>query len=265
MTTLNEAAKVYYEQSLAGTRIPDSDWFTAVGFNQVPNYRRVAALGNNSGIDIGTPEDVWSSGGIYPFLSAASALEIISSSVNDTAAGTGARTVLINGLDGSYVEISETVTLNGTTPVALTKTYLRINNAFIMSAGSLEVNAGNIDIRSPASTVRAQIPTGYGITRSSLYTVPAGHTLSELSLFCCINRSGGGAVRYATIATLFRNTNGFYRMPLEVSMSSNTPYRHDGNPGIIVAEKTDFLVRCNNVTVNATDITAAWLGVLKKN
>lgn len=265
MSTLPEAAKVYYEQSLAGTRIPDSDWFTAIGFNQVPGYRRVAALGNNPSIDVGTSEDVWAGGGIYPFLAAASALEVVSSSASDGVGGVGARTIVINGLDNLYVEMSEVVTLNGTTPVPLTKSFLRINNSLIMSAGSSEVNVGTIDIRSPSSTVRAQIPIGYGITRSSLYTVPAGHTLSELSLFGCINRTGGGAVRYATMATMFRSSSGFYRMPLEVSMSSNTPYRHDGNPGIIIAEKTDFLVRCTNVTVNGTDITAAWLGVLRKN
>ena len=45
-----------------------------------------------------TPEDIWSGGGTYTGFDAVSALQInvVSSSANDTAAGSGARGVLLN-------------------------------------------------------------------------------------------------------------------------------------------------------------------------
>lgn len=266
MTALNDSAKSFYEGSLTGSLIPGLDYFSAVSAGIVPDTRRVAALGNNPSIDTGTDEDIWSGGGFYPYPAVAVTLEAVSSSAADTAAGTGARTILVNGLDLNYVEQSETVILNGLSAVALTKSYLRINSSFITSAGSGKVNSGSISIRDTgAGTTRAIIPLGYGATRQSVYTVPAGHTLTELSLFASINRSGGGAVRYATVAIYIGSPLGFYRLPLEFSVSSNTPYRHDGNPGIVIQEKSDFAIRCTNVTVNSTDVTAAWLGVLRKN
>jgi hypothetical protein len=238
------------------------DYFAAVGFSQIDGHTRVAAFGNNPDIDSG-PEDVWSGGGLYPWMSADTALEVLSSSANDTAAGTGARTVLIVGLNSSHAPISQTITLNGTTPVAIPTSLFRINSALIMSAGSGEVNNGDITIRvAGAGATRAVIQAGYGIARQSQYTVPAGYTLSVISLLFCINRPS--SARDATVATFVRNPQGFYRMPLELSVDGN-PYRHDGNPGIILPEKTDFGLRCNYVSAANTDMTGAWLGILKQS
>lgn len=72
---------------------------------------------------------------------------MLSDSVNDTAAGTGARTVFISGLDSNYDVISETVTLNGTSAVQTVRSYLRVNSFLIMSAGSGKTNAGSITLR----------------------------------------------------------------------------------------------------------------------
>lgn len=85
-------------------------WFhnflQAIGFSQVPGYRRVTALGNNPDVDTGAAEEIWTAGGIYPFMTAATSLEIVSSSAADDSAGTGARTVLVNGLDAAYAEVA---------------------------------------------------------------------------------------------------------------------------------------------------------------
>lgn len=84
-----------------------NDFLQAVAYGQVPGYRRVTALGNNPDVDSGTvPEDIWAGGGAYPWMTGATALEIVSSSANDAAAGTGARTVTINGLDINYAEVA---------------------------------------------------------------------------------------------------------------------------------------------------------------
>jgi hypothetical protein len=83
------------------------DFLQAVGLGQVPGYRRVTAIGNNPDLDTATlPEDIWSGGGQYPWMTGATALEVVSDSANDAAAGTGARTVTINGLDINYAEVA---------------------------------------------------------------------------------------------------------------------------------------------------------------
>ena len=45
--------------------------------------------------------------------------------------------------DKLYVEINETIQLNGQTPVITTKSYLRVFRAYVEQAGSGETNDGN--------------------------------------------------------------------------------------------------------------------------
>jgi len=241
------------------------DFYTAVGLGMVPGVRRVTALGNNPDIDTATfPETVWTGGGLYPWMTATTSLEIVSTDATDSSAGVGARTVLINGLDINYVEVAQTITLNGLTPVVIPTQLFRINNALVMTSGSTQTNVGDINIRDAgAGTVRGIIPAGYGITRQAVYTVPAGFTLSVHSILGSMVRSGASAS--ATIATFFRSPTGTYRLPLEFSISDTVPYRHEGIPGIISTEKTDVALRCTFVNANNTALTAAFLGVLISN
>lgn len=242
------------------------DFLINVGFGLADGYTRVTALGNNPDIDTGTiPEDIWTGGGAYPWMTAATALEIVSSSANDAAAGTGARTVLINGLDANYVAVAQVITLDGITPVAIPTNLFRINSALIMSAGTGKVNAGDITIRDAgAGTTRAILPLGYGITRQSIYTVPAGSTLQIVSQFFGFNEVAGGN-KFARFATYIQSPNGFYRLPLELAVGDEPPYRHDGIPGLVLPEKTDFALRCTAVSGENTNLTAAWLGVQRLN
>jgi hypothetical protein len=260
MSSFNDIEKAYYDQVSC-----END--SAIGYGLVPNYRRIVALGNNPDVDNATaPEDVMSQGGLFTFPPSAAATEVVSSSANDTAAGTGVQTIRVLGLDANYNEIQEDVSLNGTTPVALVNQYLRVNSAFSLTSGSGHINAGTITVRQTVGPVTLiVIPIGYGQSRTSLYTVPAGYTLQVKSILGCINRNTAAAVYYATVATVFRTSNGNVRLPLEFSFSSNTPYRHEGDPGLIITEKMDFMMRCTNVAQDNTDVTAAWLGVLKKN
>jgi hypothetical protein len=142
----------------------------------------------------------------------------------------------------------------------------RINSAIILTAGSGGVNASDITIRDAGGgTTRAIIPAGFGITRQSIFTVPAGNTLQIISQIFSINRSGGGAQRFATFQTFFQTSAGVHRLPLELSISDQNPYRHDGVPGITVPEKTDFCHRCAVVSNDNTNVSGGWLGVMRLN
>lgn len=119
---------------------------------------------------------------------------IKSSSANDTAAGTGARTVKITYFTqlgaGPY---TETVTLNGTTAVNLVNSdHCYIEKMEVLTGGSLGWNAGTITLYTGAGGTGTAVGSiGYGIVYSSAgdnqtlwahHYVPAGKTISIYNL-----------------------------------------------------------------------------------
>ena len=152
-----------------------------VARGQITGHRSVAVFGYNPDVDQ-TRVTVWPYTGIIPFPATAIQMKVSSSDANDTAAGTGARTVYVEGLDANHREISETVTLNGQTAVLTTKSYLHINEAYVATAGSGNSAAG--DIYFGTGVVTAGVPaTVYDLIKfdynrriTGSYTIPAGYT-----------------------------------------------------------------------------------------
>lgn len=127
----------------------------------------------------------------------ASTLEAISSSTNDTAVGTGARTITIYGLDASFNLISETLSMNGTSVTShTTQSFIRVYRVAVDTVGTYATssvngaNLGNITVR----TVSGSVPVGYidydskgyGSTQQAHYTVPKGHTLMVYDYFITV-------------------------------------------------------------------------------
>ena len=112
----------------------------------------------------------------YVFPTSAMQMRVVSSSINDTSAGTGARTVEIHYLDNDYTEQTTTVTLNGTSSVTTTPTnILRINRLHVLTAGSSGYNEGNISLTNLAGTVTySYISATNTSAQQAIYTVPAG-------------------------------------------------------------------------------------------
>jgi hypothetical protein len=119
---------------------------------------------------------------VYTEQASAAQRSIVSSSAADAAAGTGARTVKItyfdNTLAGPY---TETVTLNGTTPVNTTATNIRfVEKMDVMTVGSGGSNAGIISLKAATGGGGAtiwSIAAGSNQTFSaSNHYVPAGYT-----------------------------------------------------------------------------------------
>jgi len=106
-----------------------------VARGQIQGHTAVIVFGYNPDVDT-AEESVWPDGGAVPHPTVASVLKISSSSANDTSAGTGARTVHIEGLNGDYAVVSETVTLNGQTAVNTVNSYLYVNSFYVITAGS---------------------------------------------------------------------------------------------------------------------------------
>ena len=137
----------------------------------------VIAYGRNPDVDTAA-EDLYDGGGDFPYASAAETLEIVSSSTADDGdpIGTGARTATVEGLDGSYNPLSQTVTLDGTTAVILTGgDYLRVFSIKVNTAGSGGTNTGTLTLRvSSGGATRAIVLPTAGRSEIAVYTIPAG-------------------------------------------------------------------------------------------
>lgn len=100
----------------------------------------------------------------------------MSTDADDGVAGTGIREIVFNGLDGNYDEQSETVIMNGTTPVALSSQYLRPLRAEATVVGSNGKAVGDVVIRvSGGGDTQAIIQTDNNSTNMSHFTIPNGH------------------------------------------------------------------------------------------
>jgi hypothetical protein len=154
-----------------------------VARGQIQGHSNVLVFGYNPDVDT-SEESVWPDGGTVPHPTVASVLKISSTSTDDDGnpVGTGALTVFIGGLDGSYNVVSETVTLNGQTAVNTTNSYLYVNTFYVATAGTGGANAGVI--YAGTGTVTAGVPaviydiinTGYNNRTTGHYCVPAGYT-----------------------------------------------------------------------------------------
>jgi len=148
---------------------------------QVPGHKAFCQFGINTAVGTSN-ETVWIGSNTYTFPAAASVLKVSSSSASDTAASTGAQTVLIEGLNAAHEAVSETVSLNGQTAVNTTNSYLRVNKMIVLTAGSGGTSVGNIYAGTGDVTdgVPAVVVNQTGVlaneTESGFYTVPAGYT-----------------------------------------------------------------------------------------
>ena len=159
-----------------------------IGCSAVPGVTPVRLLGVNAGITT-TFETAWDNSNAYAFLAANMASPtIVSSSANDAAAGTGARTVRVTGVDSLYAIQTEVVTLNGVTPVALVNNYMSINDITVLTAGSGGVKAGTLTLAA-GGTTHAFMAVGINTNTSYIYTVPAGYGLMIENLTCSLGAS----------------------------------------------------------------------------
>lgn len=145
-----------------------------VSRGQIQGHSSVKVFGYNPDVDT-AEESVWPDGGTGPHPTVAATLSIVSTSTDDDSAGTGARTVYIEGLDGDYNVVSETVIMDGTSDVSTVNEYLYVNAMTVLTAGSGGANAGVITAK-VSTTLYDLIQTGYNNRTTAHYCVPAGYT-----------------------------------------------------------------------------------------
>ena len=231
------------------------------GTSFIHKFGRNPSIGN-------APETIWMQGGVYSYLTSPSTVYISSNNVNDAAAGTGARTVTVQGLDINYNNIEETLTVGGSVS---TVEFLRVFRAFVVEAGSVGTNIGNVLVSTGTGgtgTVLADIGTigtgttfGLGQTPLALYTIPAQHTgyLTALNVGIGTYNSSATVSLYTRV---YDNGNLGFRTRDIMDVPGGYHTRNYDTP-LNIPEKTDIEVRA--IASTGTTISASFDLVLIKD
>ena len=238
------------------------DFKVAALIGLVQGVSQLAVLGRAFNIQTAEPPFTIGAGNVLQLFAAAEeSWEIVSSSASDTAAGTGARTVLIQYLDGDYVSQQLTVTLNGLTAVPIASDCFRHQSSIVLTVGSTLSNVGQLTVRvAGGGATRAVALATHCSTRQASFTIPATHkAYIQSTAFTLGKVSGLGAI--GSIAAMVRDPTGPVRLGQEFTI---------GEPGISLTfpsgltlpEKTTLEYRVTDVSANGTDVSVITAGLL---
>ena len=210
----------------------------------------------------GGTEDIWgSSVAAWITPTAASTVNITSSSASDAAAGVGARTVSITGLNGSYAEVTETITMNGISNVATSNSYFIINKMVVLTAGSSETAVGTIisTWTGGGTPVGPNIVIGANESQAAIYQVPVGYSLYVTNY--TVGSNAGGQAVHSLMAKPF---GGLYNLKQSTptNVNSNNGYK-SFNPPMKFIEKTT--VKLQSLVNAGMECYGSFDGVLVAN
>lgn len=181
----------------AGGPVVALDFIHEVAKGNIPRHSIMSAMGERS--SIGTTaegEDVWRGNELTPAPtsttkiptpdSGGEQMTVVAENVNDTAAGTGARTLELHYIDTAGVEQMEVISLNGTTEVDTVATdIIFVNDLHVLTAGAGLLPAGYIKIykKGSAGLVYNMLSPGENKSLVPHRMVPAGKILVLRSWF----------------------------------------------------------------------------------
>jgi len=225
-------------------------YFLQVSRGLIAGHKRVFKFGYNGDID-DSEETIWDVGGLYAYPSSAVTMTATSSS----GATDEDVEVTIQGVDASYNELSETVTLNSSGTATTTGSFLRVYRAFVSSGTA---SAGSITIANGGTTY-AYISAADQQTLMALWTVPAGYTAYlfqvDTTAFTVQNN------KVATIRMLTRELNGVFRTQNKFDLFEGS-YHLDITCPQPIPEKTDIEFRAIADSSNADLRVAASFDII---
>jgi len=235
-----------------------SDPLLVIADKQLRGASHINKFGHNTCIAGCTQEDIWDNGSTYIYPTQARIHDLTSASCNDTACGTGARTIRVMGLDECYNEIEEDVTMAGTCASPTQKKYLRIYRMYVLTAGSNEGSVGKISATAQVDgTVSAVILEDNGNqTHMAIYTVPNGKTGYITQIYGSIGRKQSASysldLKIRPLGGVF-NTN----FTIDGNSTGNSKVIYEPKPYIIVPAKSDIKISADSSLAGA-DMTAGF-------
>lgn len=232
------------------------------------NHRVITKVGSKLAVPIGLVKtDIWDASVNYAHPPTAQTLSIVSTSADDTLAGTGAQKVTIVGLNSLFVEITETVNMNGLTPVTTTSQFIRVNAFVVTQAGSTFSNVGNITLtQSTSGLTMSFILATYSAAQNSIYTIPAGWTgLIKFGYFNGTRADAAptGQLRGSTLS--YSPVTNVEQQGLFFNIEGGSSFYFDSTIPLRIAEKTTFRIVTTFAETTGMQSSVGYVLLLIKN
>lgn len=203
------------------------------------DYSSVHKFGQNTGLAF-TPETIWSSGGLYPWsaFTSAQTLYVLSTSGSDTG------TLEIQGLDGNYAPLTETITMTGITAVTTSNAFLRVFRCIYRGS----TNVGVITLRtvSDSGTIVAQVDAEQAQTLMAVYTIPAGF-LGYLKAWT----AGVGKNDDASLDLYVRPLDEVFQIQDQMHVYQSS-FTKEFTVPLFLSQKTDIDIRATTTAANSS-------------
>lgn len=179
--------------------------------------------------------------------------EDVSTDANDTAAGSGARTVQIFGLDENFQQASEIITLSGLTPAVSTGLFSRVHSANVQSSGSSNAayNAGTLTVSHSTTTANVflTILPGRNQSNAAVFTIPSEKRGIVTRIAVEVDRANTSSVDGVLWTREFGKSPRL-RRPFTASNTSSWQEKPYG--GLTLPAQTDLSLRVTSCTANNT-------------
>lgn len=245
--------------------------------SNVTAYNGLNKFGRANNCDSTVATDIWDRANttddddIFTPPTVARVHAITSSSVNDAAAGTGARTIRVWGLTSwTAAETSEDVTMNGTANVNTTNSYVIIHRMRVLTSGGTNINIGTITATAATDgTVTAQIQAGFGQTLMAVYGIPSIRDLYITNWCASLNKGAGATVSVQmsllSTADVTSNLLNYNTKHTHAIFSAGSSYiQHFFRPYYKIDGPAIVKIQANSNTDN-TDVSASFDGFLVDN
>ena len=187
-----EGNTLWYSPDEVGLLPVSGNYWLEVVKGNVTGSSITHKFGTNPGVPNGSWEIISSisAAGYGIFLAAATTVRVkAGGNAADAVAGTGARKIIVQGIDDSLNEVTEEIDLAGASASSSTTTnFWRVHRAWVSEAGSGGFNAAIITVEITAGTQDLlQIDAGAGQTLHAVFSSPTGYDMYLLSAIMTVD------------------------------------------------------------------------------
>lgn len=249
---------------------PDADignipFIFDVARGKVPGVTYERKFGSIDAVQVAVPADVWQYGatvGAEEYTWSADGVADIDRVSSSSAADVD--NVIITGLDIDGYEVTQTVKLEGQTPVALPTPLWRVNRVENGNGADYQGNiyvfvdsAVTLGVPDIVTNVRGYIKLGDNQTLQSMYTSPRGKRAYLMSTEVSISKSGGATAVACNFKGYIRLFGGVFKVKDQYDLLSSGTSRHSNYNAVWgpFPGRSDFKPY---VEVSANGVGASW-------
>ncbi len=239
-----------------------TDFLLEVAKGNIPGHSVIQKFGRNFNIGTATdPQDCWSQGGTYTYLSSAQTLYASSSDAGDS------QEITVEVLNSSWSWETRTVTLSGQSQVVIPGgTAIRVSRAYnddnTNIAGDIyiaETDTLTGGVPDTASKIKAKIDNLYDQTLMAVYSVPASKTACILGWYSSIEGTSPAGLK-VELSLRVREFGKIFRVQHTHSLlADGTSYiQHLFKAIPKYPAKSDIMVVIDRVSTNGADVAAGF-------